>query len=791
MQEGRDATQAGSPEGHPEEVSSDPGNAGAAAPRRKEVRGRAESTRRGLSIFQKLLILMLSLIGVTVALPTVYLPSRQLARMHAVMEAKAEAYSRLVSKQVESAIAFNDQETAREVFDAVALDPDVASLTLFTARGRVLRAHGRMSPGVGPPWPDGRRMQLRGTRVVEIAPVISPEGPRGTLVLELSLERLELHRQEITRQALLTCLGALLLGGVGAFWIARSLANRLTAIARLANAVRDGDLNQSALRDDSRDEIGVVVRAFNDMLQQLRSLISQMQHGAREEQRRLEHLVAERTSELDSRNAELRLVLDHVGQGFVTLDRDGKMPSEISASLARWVGPSPGRLLFSDYLRAASEPVGAWFALGWDALASEILPLDLALEQLPKHLEVAERTLHIGYRPILDAAGKLERVLVVVSDLTPELTRMRAEADERELTKLFTRLLSDRSGLMEFRGEVAALLEKIDAEPDAASLKVHLHTLKGSAALYGVDSIAVLCHDLEEHLSENGKFAPAQLGQLAQRWHELDSKLQAVLAKETSKLDIELCEYEELCDAVEQGLPRSELLERLRDWRKEPVRARLVRLAEHAEQLAQRLDKGPIEVRVEAGPLRLSGAQWAGFWSAAVHVVRNAVDHGLEPADERRQHDKPLPARLELSAKIAGDRLLVEFSDDGRGIDWQALGEKAEGLGIPAASEEELVEALFASGVSTRERADAVSGRGVGLGAARDACRELGGRVEVLTRAGAGTTFRFSWPAPLVASGRVLAPTPVSHLSAGWCALTPSHAAHENTEKGSLQLASK
>jgi two-component system chemotaxis sensor kinase CheA len=164
------------------------------------------------------------------------------------------------------------------------------------------------------------------------------------------------------------------------------------------------------------------------------------------------------------------------------------------------------------------------------------------------------------------------------------------------------------------------------------------------------------------------------------------------------------------------------------------------------------------------------------------------VDHGLEPADERRRLNKPVPARLELSAKLAGDRLVVEFSDDGRGIDWRALGAKAQRLGIPAESEHELVEALFASGVSTREQADAVSGRGVGLGAARDACRELGGRVEVLTSAGAGTTFRFSWPAALVRAGRV--PAPASHRSAGWADFSPSYVAGESACKG-LQVASK
>ncbi len=83
--------------------------------------------------------------------------------------------------------------------------------------------------------------------------------------------------------------------------------------------------------------------------------------------------------------------------------------------------------------------------------------------------------------------------------------------------------------------------------------------------------------------------------------------------------------------------------------------------------------------------------------------------------------------------------------DDGRGIDWLALQRKARELGLPHGSDAELVEVMFFEGVTTRQCATEISGRGVGAGAARAACERLQGRVAVSSSAGQGTAFTFSF----------------------------------------------
>ena len=121
--------------------------------------------------------------------------------------------------------------------------------------------------------------------------------------------------------------------------------------------------------------------------------------------------------------------------------------------------------------------------------------------------------------------------------------------------------------------------------------------------------------------------------------------------------------------------------------------------------------------------------------------VRNAVDHGLEPPADREAAGKPPVGTIRLRAAEADGRVVIEIRDDGRGIDWNRVAQKARLLGLPWDQPEDLVAALFADGLSTKDSVSETSGRGVGLAAVRAACRELGGDVSVTSEPGKGSCF--------------------------------------------------
>jgi two-component system, chemotaxis family, sensor kinase CheA len=263
--------------------------------------------------------------------------------------------------------------------------------------------------------------------------------------------------------------------------------------------------------------------------------------------------------------------------------------------------------------------------------------------------------------------------------------------------------------------------------------------------VYGVDSVAQLAHALEGRLAENGKLDADDLGPLLARWGEVATKVRELVGSEQTSIEVDDADYWRMFAAIERRAPHSQLREQLLSWRLEPTQVRLHRIAEQAQALASRLGKGPISVGIEANELRLAREQWSPFWAAAVHVIRNAVDHGLESPEERHERGKS-DGSLVLRTEVRAEKFVIELSDDGRGIDWDAVQRKAETMGVPTQTHAEREGALFVDGLSTKEAVTELSGRGVGLGAVRRACEELGGKMELSSSPGHGTTVRFLWP---------------------------------------------
>ena len=137
------------------------------------------------------------------------------------------------------------------------------------------------------------------------------------------------------------------------------------------------------------------------------------------------------------------------------------------------------------------------------------------------------------------------------------------------------------------------------------------------------------------------------------------------------------------------------------------------------------------------------------------HLVRNAVSHGIEPAEQRRSQGKPPRGKIRLHAYHQGNQVVVEISDDGRGIDTQKIRSKAIQLGMvtaeeaPRLSEAETLDLIFRPGFSTAEVVTEVSGRGVGMDVVQSVLQRLKATIHVETHVGQGTTFRLKLPLTL------------------------------------------
>ncbi|HEX3158881.1 MAG TPA: ATP-binding protein, partial [Gemmatimonadaceae bacterium] len=163
-----------------------------------------------------------------------------------------------------------------------------------------------------------------------------------------------------------------------------------------------------------------------------------------------------------------------------------------------------------------------------------------------------------------------------------------------------------------------------------------------------------------------------------------------------------------------------------------------------------------VHLTIEGGDVQADRAVLDGMREAVLHLVRNAVDHGLEPPAERRAAGKPEAGELRVCAALHGEQLTVTVSDDGRGLDTNAIRGQLQRRGLPVpGTDAELALAVFEAGFSTRASATEISGRGVGLDVVRSIMTRLRGDVRVQWTRGRGTTFRLESPITL-ATQRVL-----------------------------------
>jgi two-component system, chemotaxis family, sensor kinase CheA len=169
--------------------------------------------------------------------------------------------------------------------------------------------------------------------------------------------------------------------------------------------------------------------------------------------------------------------------------------------------------------------------------------------------------------------------------------------------------------------------------------------------------------------------------------------------------------------------------------------------------LARQLGK-PVAFRVEGKEIELDRAILDELGDPLVHLLRNAVDHGIEAPAERRKKGKKIEGEVVLTAVRERSSVAISIADDGRGIDRGRVLEKAKREGLvdaraEALSDDQLLRVLARAGFSTAETVTSVSGRGVGIDVALTKIRALGGSIEIRTELGKGTTFVLRLPVTL------------------------------------------
>ncbi|MGH7607790.1 MAG: chemotaxis protein CheA, partial [Gemmatimonadales bacterium] len=227
--------------------------------------------------------------------------------------------------------------------------------------------------------------------------------------------------------------------------------------------------------------------------------------------------------------------------------------------------------------------------------------------------------------------------------------------------------------------------------------------------------------------------ARGRLNELAARWSGRDPAIDDV-AIQVSRLSADL---------------QSEIIQA----RMTPVWQVFDRFPRLVRDVARQLEK-QVAFRVEGKEIELDRAILDELGDPLVHLLRNAVDHGIEPPAERRRRKKKPEGEIVLAAVRERSTVAISIADDGRGIDRDRVLEKAKRDGVVPAntdtlSDDQLLRVLARPGFSTAASVTNVSGRGVGIDVAMTKIRALGGSIEIRTAPGKGTTFVLRLPVTL------------------------------------------
>jgi two-component system, chemotaxis family, sensor kinase CheA len=180
-----------------------------------------------------------------------------------------------------------------------------------------------------------------------------------------------------------------------------------------------------------------------------------------------------------------------------------------------------------------------------------------------------------------------------------------------------------------------------------------------------------------------------------------------------------------------------------------PIRGTFEKFRRLVHDLARDLGKS-VELTIDGADTELDKTVIEQLGDPLMHLIRNSIDHGIEPADLRAARGKPMGANIRLSARHSGASVLVAVEDDGQGIDAEAVRRRAVDRGIIAAdaplSESEVLGLIFRSGFSTAQQVTDVSGRGVGMDVVRQRVESLRGVVDVTSQPGQGTCVTLRLP---------------------------------------------
>ncbi len=639
-----------------------------------------------------------------------------------VIAAKVQAslmLTDLLASSLAAPLDFEDEDATREALGHAKNNEDILWVGAFTASGDRLIASSAKGADTEPPTLGTAQptegATLRADSVLVTKKVTSRSGNHiGTAVMVLTLEPENRALLENRRSILQLCV---LLGlGTATLIVLVIRWQIVRPLLRLADAARGLSEKRDRVRVEvkSRDEVGVLARAFNDMAD----------------------TVVDRERALDEARSRVVELLDNMRQGIVVFDRDRNIVGPQSKAATELFGHEDlNGLDVSDLLFGGDDEqrVERTAFVEWQDLASAVSSDDWAevAALAPREAVLRRggqlRVLELEFRSLGDG-----RIMLLAADVSAaRALRSQVEQKSREAAGL-RRAIAGAHVFVQFLTSAKTRLRHIRelcAQPGGAldrhTLLRHVHTLKGEASVYELSAAVGAARAIEQLLaSASGQPPGAELGEhvsaLSAAIDDAEQRFVELAGKDAlARVPVDRSVLDELLAATEGRSDQVAQLTRALSAR--PFGEVVATLAERVPVWAEQTGKDA-ELRVTGAAVPIPPDLAPVLSGAIVHLVRNAVAHGIEPREDRVRAHKPERGRIELRCAARTVGLSIEVLDDGVGIDSRDRSR------------------VFEPGFSTQAGPGELAGRGVGLYAVRAELAGAGYGIS-LAEDGPGTKF--------------------------------------------------